>query len=183
MGSTSHLQNPLLQTILALASTIKIHISYDTKQRNCTCDYISGIHVSFGIAQCKCVHPCLSELPWLIVARLGPLTPSSNCLGTVSNEVANFATSKTRSRTQPTFSRMRPLVLVAQWGIIASLTRRNIPSPKGFGTTACRMPIWRRRRWRCSCWHRPLPIHIFSRRISNSFLGNGGSAHHFNLNK
>lgn len=27
MGSTSHLQNPLLQTIRALASTIKIHIT------------------------------------------------------------------------------------------------------------------------------------------------------------
>jgi len=27
VGSTSHLQNPLLQTIRALASTIKIHIS------------------------------------------------------------------------------------------------------------------------------------------------------------
>jgi hypothetical protein len=27
VGSTSHLQNPLLQTIRALASTIKIHIN------------------------------------------------------------------------------------------------------------------------------------------------------------
>jgi hypothetical protein len=29
VGSTSHLQNPLLQTIRALASTIKIHIIND----------------------------------------------------------------------------------------------------------------------------------------------------------
>jgi hypothetical protein len=29
VGSTSHLQNLLLQTIRALASTIKIHITYD----------------------------------------------------------------------------------------------------------------------------------------------------------
>jgi hypothetical protein len=28
VGSTSHLQNPLLQTIRALASTIKIHIKF-----------------------------------------------------------------------------------------------------------------------------------------------------------